>query len=37
MPMTVPDVSDKRARDILLESNRLIAEVPEVEKVVGKA
>ncbi len=37
MPMTLPDVSDRRARDILIESNRIIAEIPEVEKVVGKA
>ncbi|MCP4524032.1 MAG: efflux RND transporter permease subunit, partial [Candidatus Gracilibacteria bacterium] len=37
MPMTVPDVSDRRARDLLIESNRIISEVPEVEKVVGKA
>jgi len=37
MPMTVPDVSDRRARDLLIETNRIISEVPEVEKVVGKA
>lgn len=37
MPMTIPDVSDRRARDILIESNRIISQVPEVEKVVGKA
>lgn len=37
MPMTVPDVSDRRARDILIESNRIISEIPEVEKVVWKA
>jgi Cu(I)/Ag(I) efflux system membrane protein CusA/SilA len=37
MPMTVPDVSDRRARDLLIESNRIISEIPEVEKVVGKA
>lgn len=37
MPMTVPDVSDRRARDLLIESNRIISEVPEVEKVVWKA
>ena len=37
MPMTVPDVSDRRARDLLIESNRIISEVPEVETVVWKA
>jgi Cu(I)/Ag(I) efflux system membrane protein CusA/SilA len=37
MPMTVPDVSDRRARDLLIETNRIISEIPEVEKVVGKA
>lgn len=37
MPMTVPDVSERRAREILIESNRIISEIPEVEKVVGKA
>ena len=37
MPMTVPDVSDRRARDLLIETNRIISEVPEVEKVVWKA
>jgi len=37
MPMTVPDVSDRRARDLLIESNRIISEIPEVETVVWKA
>ncbi len=37
MPMTVPDVSDRRARDLLIETNRIISEIPEVEKVVGEA
>lgn len=37
MPMTLPNVSDRRARNLLIESNRIIAEIPEVEKVVGKA
>ena len=37
MPMTVPNVSDRRARDLLIETNRIISEIPEVEKVVGKA
>jgi Cu(I)/Ag(I) efflux system membrane protein CusA/SilA len=34
MPMTLPDVSEKRARELLIESNRIISEIPEVEKVV---
>lgn len=37
MPMTVPNVSDRRARDLLIETNRIIAQIPEVEKVVWKA
>lgn len=37
MPMTLPDVSDRRARDLLIETNRIIAESPEVAKVIGKA
>jgi len=37
MPMTVPDVSEARARELLLTTNEIIAAVPEVEKVVGKA
>ena len=37
MPMTVPDVSDRRARDLLIETNRIISQVHEVDKVVGKA
>ncbi len=37
MPMTLPDVSDKRAREMLIESHRIISEVAEVEKVVWKA
>lgn len=37
MPMTLPDVSDRRARDLLIETNRIISEIPEVEKVVWKA
>ncbi|MDQ7022164.1 MAG: efflux RND transporter permease subunit [Candidatus Gracilibacteria bacterium] len=37
MLMTVPNVSDRRARDLLIESNKIISEIPEVEKVVGKA
>ncbi len=37
MPMTVPDVSEARATELLLETNEIIASIPEVEKVVGKA
>lgn len=37
MPMTVPDVSESRATELLLETNEIIASIPEVEKVVGKA
>lgn len=37
MPMTVPDVSERQARDLLMETNKIISEIPEVEKVVGKA
>ena len=37
MPVTLPDVSEKRALELLLESNRIISSIPEVEKVVGKA
>lgn len=37
MPMTVPDVSERRAQELLLETNRILSEFPEVEKVVGKA
>lgn len=37
MPMTIPDVSERRARELLIETNRIISEVPEVEKVVWKA
>ena len=37
MPMTVPDVSERKARELLIETNRIFAEIPEVETVVGKA
>jgi copper/silver efflux system protein len=37
MPMTVPDVSEVRASELLLYTNEIIASFPEVEKVVGKA
>ena len=37
MPITVPDASEKRVREILLEANSIIAGFPEVERIVGKA
>ncbi len=37
MPMTVPDVSERKATELLLETNQILAEFPEVETVVGKA
>jgi len=37
MPMTVPDVSERKARELLIETNRIFAEIPEVENVIGKS
>lgn len=37
MPMSVPDISERRARELLIESNKIISEIPEVQKVVWKA
>ncbi len=37
MPMTVPDVSEEKALELLLETNDILADIPEVEEVVGKA
>lgn len=37
MPITLPDVSEERAQELLVASNSIIAKFPEVEKVVGKA
>jgi copper/silver efflux system protein len=37
MPITVPDVSEERAQELLLMTNAIIARIPEVETVVGKA
>jgi copper/silver efflux system protein len=37
MPITLPDVSEERAQELLIATNRIIAAFPEVEKVVGKA
>ncbi|MFV0297515.1 MAG: efflux RND transporter permease subunit [Hyphomicrobiaceae bacterium] len=37
MPTTLPGVSISKAKEILAQTNRLIATVPEVERVFGKA
>jgi Cu(I)/Ag(I) efflux system membrane protein CusA/SilA len=37
MPLTLSGVSEKHAQDLLITTNKIIAEFPEVEKVVGKA
>ncbi|MFH1348633.1 MAG: CusA/CzcA family heavy metal efflux RND transporter, partial [Patescibacteria group bacterium] len=37
MPITIPDVSEERAQELLLMTNKIISKFPEVEKVVGKA
>ena len=37
MPITVPDVTEERAQEILLATNKIIAGFPEVAMVVGKA
>ncbi|OIO54218.1 hypothetical protein AUJ46_03785 [Candidatus Peregrinibacteria bacterium CG1_02_54_53] len=37
MPITVPDVSEERAQEILIATNKIIGSFPEVETVVGKA
>jgi len=37
MPITVPDVSEERAQELLIMTNKIISEFPEVETVVGKA
>lgn len=36
MPMTVPDVSERKATELLIETNRILSEFPEVQSVVGK-
>lgn len=36
MPMTVPDVSERKATELLIETNKILSEFPEVETVVGK-
>ncbi len=37
MPMTVPDVSEQKAQELLIQTNQIFSEIPEVAKVVGKA
>jgi copper/silver efflux system protein len=37
MPMTVPDVSERKAQELLIETNKIFSEFPEVAQVVGKA
>jgi len=37
MPITIPDVSEERAQELLLQTNKIISQFPEVETVVGKA
>lgn len=37
MPMTVPNVSERKAQELLLQTNEIIGKFPEVQTVVGKA
>ncbi len=37
MPMTVPDVSERKAAELLRETNAILASFPEVKMVMGKA
>jgi Cu(I)/Ag(I) efflux system membrane protein CusA/SilA len=37
MPISLPDVSEERAQELLIATNKIISEIPEVEIVVGKA
>ncbi len=37
MPMTVPDVSERKAGELLIETNKILATFPEVASVMGKA
>ncbi len=37
MPMTVPDVSERKAQELLIETNKIFSTFPEVAQVVGKA
>ena len=36
MPTTIPGISTAKARELLIETDRLIKKIPEVEKVFGK-
>ena len=36
MPMTVPDVSERKATELLIETNKILSDFPEVKTVVGK-
>ncbi|MBT4119852.1 MAG: efflux RND transporter permease subunit [Candidatus Peribacter sp.] len=37
MPISLPDVSEERAQELLIATNKIISEIPEVQMVVGKA
>ncbi|MBP9708824.1 MAG: efflux RND transporter permease subunit [Oligoflexales bacterium] len=37
MPITMPDISEQRAQEMLIATNKIIASFPEVESVMGKA
>lgn len=37
MPMTVADVSERKAAELLMTTNAILSEFPEVDTVVGKA
>ncbi|MDD5469699.1 MAG: CusA/CzcA family heavy metal efflux RND transporter [Candidatus Peribacteraceae bacterium] len=37
MPITLPDVSEERAQEVLILTNKIIGAIPEVKTVVGKA
>ena len=37
MPITIPDVSEERAQELLIMTNKIISQIPEVKTVVGKA
>lgn len=37
MPITLPDVSEERAQELLIATNAILSSIPEVEMVMGKA
>lgn len=37
MPISLPDVSEERSQELLIATNKIISQIPEVEMVVGKA